>query len=288
MGGGGKGSGVSQSTQNAEVQVAQGELGIAQQQNARSAQEFNAAFPGFQTTENYYQQLASGDPAAISRAIAPATQQINQQSQGAAERITQNTARGGAQNLALAENQINKGAQIGNAATQGYLSSFQNLAGLAGQGIGQSNQQAGTAISGMSAAGNQYGNIAQQQAEGKSQEMGMITSLAGTGASMAAMCWIAEALWGAIDLRTLMVRQYFVSCIEPHWLGRYACKLYRAVGPGIAQRIPTTPWLRRLFLPAYEWLFQRAGRTLPREIKTKVFEAHMNTAARERPYAGDR
>lgn len=183
---GSKSGGISQSTQDAEVAVAQGELGISQQANARAGQLFQASFPGFQESENYYQQLASGDPAAIARAIAPATQQINQQAQGTAQRITQDVPRGGAQNLALAENQINKGAQIGQAATQGYLSSFQNLAGLAGQGVGESTASTGAAIGGLSAAGNQYSNIAQQQAEGKASQLGFITSLAGSAAEAGA------------------------------------------------------------------------------------------------------
>lgn len=255
----GKSGGIDPSVQQGELAVAQQGMGIAQQQNARAAQEFQAAFPGFQQSENYYQQLASGDPAAIARAIAPASQQINQQAQGAAERITQDVPRGGAQNLALAENQINKGAQIGQAATQGYLSSFQNLAGLAGQGIGQSTQAAGTALGGLSAAGNQYSNIAQQQAEGKASQLGFMSSLAGSGAELgAAFCWIAEAYWGVDDWRTWMVRRWLRDVYARTLVGSLVVGLYRRYGRWAARAFKAHRPVRAVLSPLFDWFLTQA------------------------------
>jgi len=254
----GKSGGIDPSVQQGSLAVAQQGMGIAQQQNARAAQEFQASFPGFQQSENYYQQLASGDPAAIARAIAPASQQINQQAQGAAERIVQDVPRGGAQNLALAENQINKGAQIGQAATQGYLSSFQNLAGLAGQGIGQSTQAAGTAISGLSAAGNQYSNVAQQQAEGKASQLGFISSLAGSGAEVAAMCWIAEAYWGVDDWRTWMVRRWLTRVYAQTFIGSMVVALYRRYGERAAGMFKAHRLVRAVLSPLFDWFLSQA------------------------------
>lgn len=184
MGGGGKGGGGGSNA--AEEQIAQEEVSLAQNQQQNSNQLFSASFPGFQQSENYYQQLASGDPAAISRAIAPAAQQINQQSTASAQRISQDAPRGGEKNLALEENQINKGAQIGQLASGSYLNSFNSLAGLAGQGIGQAQTASGQSLSGLNAAGNQYSNIAQQQQEGSSSTKGTITSALGTAATVAA------------------------------------------------------------------------------------------------------
>jgi len=139
-----------------------------------------------QEAENYYQQLATGDPGAISRAIAPATSQITKQTASAEKRISEDMPRGGTKNLAMEEAEINKGAQVSNLATQSYLSSFQNLANLGTSGISESTSLLGTSIGGLSAAGTQYSNIAQQQSEGKSNSLGFWGSLAGSGAEVAA------------------------------------------------------------------------------------------------------
>lgn len=264
----GKSGGISQSTQDAEVGIAQQDVGIAQQQQANSQQEFNASFPGFQQAENYYSKLATGDPAAISRAIAPAAQQIDAQSTATAQRIEQDSPRGGAKNLALEENQINKGAQVGQLASQGYLSSFQNLAGLAGQGVGESISSSGTAISGLSAGGNQYSNVAQQQAEGKASQLGFISSLAGSGAELAGLCWIAVALWGENDLRTIVVRYYFNYILADHWFGKYVCALYRKYGTDIAHKVETLERWHKFFEKVFTRIYLRAERVIPQsELK---------------------
>ena len=55
----------------------------------QSAQEgstlFNLALPGLQQSESYYGKLASGDPAALARANAPAIQQITGNANSAAK-----------------------------------------------------------------------------------------------------------------------------------------------------------------------------------------------------------
>jgi len=249
----GKSGGISQSTQDAEIGIAQQQTDIAQSANQRAGQLFQASFPGFEQSEQYYQQLASGDPAAIARAIAPATQQINEQADASKKRIEQDAPRGGTKNLALEENDINKGAQVGNLATQSYLGSFQNLAGLAGQGVGESTSQTGTAINGLSAAGNQYSNVANQEAEGKASQLGFISSLAGSGASLAALCWIAEELWGKESYKTFTMRRYFRARLHGHWLGRYAYRMYARYGEGVAEEMRHSPLLRSVM----RWIFNR-------------------------------
>lgn len=233
----GKSGGISDKTQAAEVNIAQQQTDIAKQQEGNAQQEYNASFPGFQKAENYYQTLSSGDPSAISRAIAPATQQINAQSQGNKERINQDTARGGSKNLALAENEINKGAQVGNTATQSFLQSFQSLAGLAGQGIGQSNQSTGLATGALSAAGNQQSQIANQQAEGKASQLGFISSLAGSGAELAGMCWIAEALYSRFSFDTYLLRYYVNDMPRTSRMGKMLQRFYQRYGRKIAAHV---------------------------------------------------
>lgn len=271
----GKSGGISQSTQDAEVQVAQGELAVSQSANQRAQQLFNTSYPGFQEAENYYQQLASGDPTAISRAIAPATEQISKQSQGAAQRITQDVPRGGAQNLALAENQINKGAQISQAATQGYLNSFQNLSSLAGQGVGESSSYTNSAISALGAAGNQYSNIAQQEAEGKASQLGFIASLAGSGGeAAAAFCWVAEALFGETAFETMLIRRYLTRYARKHPAGWVFCWLYHRYGERAAARVRRSMAWRKALQPIFNFIYRRGVARIPASEQREMYERH--------------
>lgn len=267
----GKSGGISQETQDAEVNIAQQQTDIAKQANTRANQLFGASFPGFQEAEQYYQNLASGDPSAIARAISPAAQQIDQQAEGAKKRIEQDAPRGGVKNLALEENEINKGAQIGNLATQSYLNSFNSLAGLAGQGVGQSQGFTGSAISGLSAAGNQYSNIANQQAEAKASQLGFISSLAGSGAGLAAMCWIAEELWGVDALNTYLVRSYFMEHLQHHWLGRYAFRLYQRYGRAAAAKMRTSATLRWVLTRIFTVLLHSAERSILNPMEMMLY-----------------
>lgn len=262
--GGGK-SGVSDTVQ-------QGELGLAKQEMANSQKTFDSSFPGFQQSENYYQQLASGDPTAISRATAPAVQQIDAQSQATKQRISQDMPRGGEKNLALDENEINKGAQIGQTATQGYLNSFQNLSSLAGQGVGESAQFSGQ-------AGSQLSTIANQQSEGKAAQLGFITSLAGTAAEAAgAACWIAEALFGVNALETMMIRWYLFQYAGKHWFGCRCVNLYILYGRTVAKWVTNSRWWRMLFRPIFEWLFRRARTVIPDDEQRAIFDKYWDIA----------
>ena len=159
---------------------------IATQQNANAQQLYGASFPGFTKAEDFYTALSSGDPYAISRAISPATQQITQAAEGSKANILKTGPAGGEKNLALEEVDVNRGAQVGKTATEGYLGSFNALASLAGQGINQSISSAGTGISGLSASSQGLGELGQLQIsdqqmknEAKGASMGALGSLAG-------------------------------------------------------------------------------------------------------------
>lgn len=155
----------------------------------QSAQEgsklFNLALPGLTQSEAYYGKLASGDPAALARANAPAIQQVTQQSNQAKKNIIQDNPRGGERGLALEQADINKGAQISNLTTGSYLNAFPSLASLGGQNVSQGNAATSTGLQGMNAAANQYGQLQQLQNEQKQTQLGFITGLAGAGASFA-------------------------------------------------------------------------------------------------------
>ncbi len=166
-------------------------VSLAGQQTANAQTLFSAAEPGFQTAENYYSALASGDPASITRAIAPAAQQANQASTGAKANILATSPAGGEKNLALEMTDVAKGQQVGQTAGGAYTGSFNALGGLAGQGIGESTAAAGTGISGLSAGTTALSSLGglqlqgqQIQMEQKGQELGAFGTLAEVGGEL--------------------------------------------------------------------------------------------------------
>lgn len=182
----GKSSGLSDSVQQGELANSTALTAIAQQQAGRSDQLFNTAYPGFQQAESFYQTIASGDPGKIATAIAPATQQISQASDQAKANILRTGPAGGEKNLALEQVDVNQGAEVGKTASGSYLNSFNALASLAGQGVGESTAAAGTGISGYSSANQGLGALGQQQIQQKGAQLGALTSLGSDAATVGA------------------------------------------------------------------------------------------------------
>lgn len=180
-------------SQQKQDQYAQSQAALAQQQQQQSQQIYSMTEPGLQTAESYFQALASGDPAAIQRAISPATEQIASQYNQAKQNIVQNVPRGGVQQLALAQAEQGKAAQMGTLAQQAYTSAAPALANLAGQGIGLSVNQIANAISAYNGAGQIEGNIANQDAQGKGATMGLLGSMSQSGAQIASAAMLAAA-----------------------------------------------------------------------------------------------
>ena len=186
---GGKSSGLSDSVQQGELANSTALTQLAQGQAANSTQLFKSAFPGFQSAENFYGDLSTGDPSQIARAIAPAAQQINAQTVGARTNIMNNTPAGGERNLALEQADVNQGAQVGNIASSGYLNSFNALAQLAGQGVNQSISAGSAGTSAYGTANQGLGQLGNQQIEQKGAQLGAVGSLAGSLSSGLAMAF---------------------------------------------------------------------------------------------------
>lgn len=180
-----KPTGESQSLQDAQTNLANQMSATGSQSAAEGGTLFNLALPGLKQAEGYYGKLASGDPAALSRANAPAIQGITQASDSAKKSIIQDNPRGGERNLALEEGDLSKGAQISQLTTGSYTGSFGSLAGLGGQNVSQGTSATATGLQGMNAAANQYGQLQQLGNEQKATSLGFYTSLAGIGAEAA-------------------------------------------------------------------------------------------------------
>ena len=157
----------------------------AAQSTQEGSQLFNLALPGLEKSTSYYGKLASGDPTALATANAPAIQSITGQSNDQLKNIMQNSPRGGARDLAIADADLSKGAQISNLTTGSYTGAFGSLAGLGGQNASQANAATGTGLQGLNAAANQYGNLQALNNQQKATQLGAITGLAGAGASIA-------------------------------------------------------------------------------------------------------
>lgn len=181
----GKPSGEDQQLQASQANLANIMASTGQQSAQEGSTLFNLALPGLQQSESYYGKLASGDPNALARANAPAIQQITGQSNQQLQDIMQNAPRGGAQDLAISDADLSKGAQISNLTTGSYTNAFPSLASLGGQNVGQGTSATSAGLQGMNAAANQYGQIQQINNEQKATQLGAVTGLAGAGASIA-------------------------------------------------------------------------------------------------------
>jgi hypothetical protein len=177
--GGGKSSESNTQLENAQVQDANSLTGLAEQQGANSQQLFNLAFPGMQQSEQFYSSLASGNPNLIASAIAPAAQQIQQQSAGAKQNILSTAPAGGERNLAIQQVDVNQGAQVGALASQGYTSAFPALAQLGGQGAGLAQGAAGQATSAYGQSSSALGSVVGENNQAKGQSLGTFGDLAG-------------------------------------------------------------------------------------------------------------
>ncbi len=159
---------------------------IAKGQSENASKLFATSFPGFKKAEEYYGALSSGDPYAIFRAISPVAQQADVAAGAAKTNILNNGPAGGEKTLALEQVDVNRGAQVGDAATKGYTGSFNALAQLGGQGVGESQNAAGLGISGLNSSSSTLGSVfgeqfqqQQLQAEQKGNSLGALTSLGG-------------------------------------------------------------------------------------------------------------
>ena len=176
----------SKDTQNTQARLTQEQLDLAKKQEIRSEELYGLTEPGLRLTEQFYQTLASGDPKAIERATAPATERIAGQYEAAKKNIATTTPRGGTRELAMEEADISKAGQIGGTEAQAYLGSFPALANLAQGGVGLSINEVAQALTAFSGASSSNVALGQMQGAGKASTMGFLGSLTDTASKIAA------------------------------------------------------------------------------------------------------
>jgi hypothetical protein len=258
----GKPSGMSDQMQASQANLADTMAKSGQQSAAEGAKLFNLALPGLEKAEGYYGKLSTGDPAALATANAPAIQQIGEKSNEAKKNIMQDNPRGGERTLALEEADISKGAQISNLTTGSYVGSFPSLAGLGGQNVSQGTAATGTGLQGMNAAANQYGQLQQLSNEQKSQQIGLITGLAGAGATAFA-CYVAAILFDEWDgPKTCLIRNYLYNNFREHWFWKWPYAAYCRFGPSWAEVVKRNKFWRFVAETVFNRLLARAEKGL--------------------------
>lgn len=237
------------------------QVALGQSQDKRSQELYNLTEPGLKTAEDFYKHLASGDKGAIQRSTAPATEQIAGNYEQAVKNLSENMPRGGAKDLAVQEAEISKSGAIGSTEANAYLGAFPALASLAQGGIGLSINEVTQALSAFSGASSSNQAAANMQGAGKAQTLGFLGSLGGAAGEAAGGgafghlggCWVAEAVFGETDLRTVRLRVFLNDVWGKTWLGRNVMWVYRKVGRGVARQIRAHNWLRRIFTPLFEY-----------------------------------
>lgn len=178
MGGGGDTQ--KQQTALSKQQVAQGE-----QSQKHSSQLFDTTYPWLQKSGQYFSGIASGDPGAIQKEIAPAAEKISTATTAAERNIDALYPRGGARDLAKQEAEIGKAGQIGQLATTSYTGAQKALAAMGGSGLGISISEMANAIAGLGQGAQTLGQVGQEKAANKASTMGFLGSLSEAGGAIA-------------------------------------------------------------------------------------------------------
>lgn len=117
------------------------------------------------------------------------------------------------------------------------------------RGVGVSTGQLAPSFGGLSTAAGSEAQIKSSQIGAEAQIISAIMSMMGQsaqGAGFAYGCWIAEVLYGPLDLRTWRLRAYLRR--RPTW---WFTRLYLKVGPRVALQLRRTPALQ----PPFRLLF---------------------------------
>jgi hypothetical protein len=174
-------TGVSSDVTGGEQNAISSMQGIGSQANVLSNVQTSAGIGAENQAQNYYQALATGDPNAIARATAPAAQQITQAFNQAQQNIMQNTPAGGTKNLALEEAALQRGANIGNVASQGYLGAQQALGQMGSQRVGEGQNFASQNLSAQGGILSGEGQIGQQQIQKEQMQQAQKAQTLGVG-----------------------------------------------------------------------------------------------------------
>lgn len=176
---------------------------------------------------------------------------------GAADSLKYDVANAAAKQQSTEQNQIIEN----NFATgrQNFLSAAGVLGGSTGV-FNPSTGAAGSANQGGSDAATTANEITQANASPWNAVIGAGAALG--GAAVTHYCWIAEAIYGINDLRTLMIRAYLNGKFKTTFYGKHIMALYGKYGQAIAARVQKSWALRLVFRPFFEIALWRARKAI--------------------------
>jgi hypothetical protein len=79
-------------------------------------------------------------------------------------------------------------------------------------------------------------------------------------------CWIAMAIWGDDDLRTLVVREWLCTEFVKSRFGKFVMSLYLRFGQRVAEQVRKRSWVKRMFKPVFELAL---GKAMNWKLETK-------------------
>lgn len=255
-------SGPSASVEAAQSNLANQQLGIAEQQNNQS----QAAYQKMQTEEapaiGLYTALTQGSPTAAMTASAPLIAPITQGYNASQESIFNSTAPGAGRDYALSQLNVQKNANISNVFSNTTASAFDKLANIgAGQGS-FSLASVGASLSGLTGSATTQNQLGQEQAASKAATMGflgdIVSGASGVASAGITKCWIAEAIYGKHDVRTHIVRQYLNGPFSETAIGSMVMDLYLVFGERIAAVARRSSLLRGLLKPLFDRALRQA------------------------------
>lgn len=244
--------------------------------NSISGQQLNVASQAGQQSANNYQQflqlmqpliqqqtgLASGNRQDALAAAMPMISQLSSGFQGAKQQIMNSMPAGAARDRALADLTTQRDTTIAGAQANAVQNAPNVLAGV-GSNYGQmSLQELGAQLSGLSGGATTNYNAGQLAAQQQASMLNFFSGLAGTVGGMfdpIKLCWVAEAVYGQHDPRTILVRQWLTNVWRKQSIvGACVMLLYRIIGKPTAWVVKRSATLQRLFKPLFDAALRRA------------------------------
>lgn len=254
--------GPSQSAVNTQNSITQQQIGIEQQSLNQSTEDRESRKALQQPAIDFNSALASGDPAAVMKALAPQLTGLSQARSTARENIFEGLAPGAARDVSLAQNDVSNANAVAGLRASQSLGAMDKLANI-GSGLGSfSLQELGAGISAGTAASGSNKAVMDSQEAAKASTLGFLGTLAGAGGNIAAArmkgCWIAESIYGVDDVRTHVVREYLNGSFKRRWYGRLIMRAYLRFGVRVAAFLDRHAWLKPAVKPAFDFALWRA------------------------------
>lgn len=271
------------------MQTAQSQSALSQEQIqlgrdvfGQSQQELQRSHTLQQPLIDFYQGILdagkTGDYSSIISAGGVPLKQTAQGAETAKANIMNSVPEGAGRDYALANLERGKQDSISSIINQIYMGAAPALANIGSgaaqvglQELGGSISSLGGASSSLSGASSSYGNIANQQAQGKATTMGFLGNLAGAAGTAfgGKPCWIAEAIYGVDDPRTHAARAWLIGPFSDVWYGRLVVQIYCVFGKHVAAVVRRSRILKATFKPLFDMAATR-GRELVAMARPKT------------------